>query len=1059
MLNYIIAFSLRQRLLVLAVAGLILVYGVRVVSQLPVDVFPDLNRPTVTILTEGHGLAPEEVETLVTLPIESLMNGATGVQRVRSSSAIGFSIVHVEFEWGMNIYTARQIVAEKLQLAKERLPEEAVSVMAPISSVMGEIMLIGLTADGTTSPMDLRTIADWVVRQRLLSVPGVAQVSVIGGERKQFQILTSPDQLKQYDVTLNELTEAARAANANTAGGFVERGSFEYLVRNVGRAHTAEDLKRSVVSAEHGVPVRIGDVATVVEGAQSKRGDGSIDGTPAVVMTVQKQPNVNTVTLTRRIEKALDDIQVTLPKDVKIHRDIFRQSHFIEASIHNVKRALLDGAVLVGIVLFLFLMNLRVTFICLLSIPLSFLLTGLVFQYFGLSINTMTLGGLAIAIGVIVDDSIVDVENVFRRLTENRHRREPEPVLRVVFRASSEIRNSIVFATFIIILAFLPLFALSGMEGRMFVPLGVAYIVSLFASLIVSLTVVPALSSYLLPQVRGGEEDSPLVRVLKRAQGAILRRAMPHPHRVMAVAGALVVLAAALSTRLGREFLPSFNEGTFTIQAVAAPGTSLSESNRVGQVVERLLLEVPEVRSTARRTGRAELDEHAEGVNAAEIDVSLWTPELLRRAEPEHDKPKPKRIRPRNQVMADIRERLDRIPGMFYDVGQPLSHRLDHLLSGIRTQVAVKVFGSDLEVLRQTAERIRQEMATVPGVVDLYVEQQVEIPQLRVAFDRDACARYGLRVADAAEMLETALNGHVVTEVLEQQRTFEVMVRFAEGARDRQETIADALIDTPVGAKVPLSQLAAVAEATGPNTINRENVQRRIVVQCNTAGRDLNSVIRDVQRKVAALQRQEWPEGYFVQFGGQFESQQQAQRQILMLSLLVLVGIALMLYVALKSWRAALLVMVDLPLAMVGGVLALYVTGTTLSVASLVGFITLLGIATRNGIMMISHYLHLMAEEGEEFGEAMVLRGTRERLRPVMMTALVAALGMVPLVLGAGQTGKEILQPLAVVILGGLMTSTLLDQIVTPTLFLRFGKPAALAARARAETPADAGWI
>jgi CzcA family heavy metal efflux pump len=994
------------------------------------------------------------------------------VQRVRSSSSIGFSIVHVEFEWGTNIYTDRQIVAEKLQLAKERLPEETVSVMAPISSVMGEIMLVGMTVERTpqlvegndpeqvrasTSPLELRTLADWVVRQRLLSVPGVAQVSVIGGERKQFQILTSPEKLKQYDVTLTELSDAAKAANASTAGGFIERGSFEYLVRNVGRVHSAEDLANSVVTSDSGAPVYVKNVATVAEGAELKRGDGSINGKPAVVMTVQKQPNVNTVTLTREIDKALDDIEKTLPQDVKIHRDIFRQSHFIEASIHNVTEALLYGAALVAIVLFLFLMNLRTTLICLLSIPLSLILTGLVFRTFGFSINTMTLGGLAIAIGVIVDDSIVDVENIFRRLMENRHKPAPEPALRVVFKASSEVRNSIVFATFIIILAFVPLFALSGMEGRMFVPLGIAYIVSLLASLVVSLTVVPALCSFLLPSMRGGEEDSFLVRGLKRAQTATLRRMMKHPYSVMTLALTLVVVAALVSTRLGREFLPSFNEGTFTIQAVTLPGTSLAESNRIGAKIEELLLEVSEVRSTARRTGRAELDEHAEGVNSSEIDVSLWTPELVERSQSEGDSPKPQRIRRKDQVMADIRKKLDQIPGVFYDVGQPLSHRLDHLLSGLRTQVAVKIFGPDLDVLRQTAERVRQEMTSVPGIVDLYVEQQVEIPQLKIALNRDACTRYGLRMEDAAEMLETALNGHVVSQVLDQQRTFDVMVRFASDARARPETIADALIDTPSGAKVPLSQLADVSESAGPNTINRENVQRRIVVQCNTAGRDLNSVIHDVQMKVDALQRSEdWHEGYFVQYGGQFESQQQAQRQIMLLSIAVILGIGMMLFVALRSHRAALLVMADLPLAMVGGVLALFLTGTTLSVASLVGFITLLGIATRNGIMMISHYQHLMRAEGETFNEAMVLRGTRERLRPVLMTALVAALGMVPLALGAGQTGKEILQPLAVVILGGLMTSTLLDQIVTPTLFLKFGEAEAPASHIEEEEAAAA---
>ncbi len=1054
MLNQIIAFSLKQRLLILAVAALLLGYGSLVVAGLAVDVFPDLNRPMVTILTEAHGLAPEEVESLVTLPIESLMNGATGVQRVRSSSAIGFSIIHVEFEWATAIRDARQIVAEKLQLAKQRLPAETVSVIAPVSSVMGEVMLIGLTSTGLFQPLELRTLADWTVRQRLLSVPGIAQVSVIGGGRKQFQVLTTPARLNQFGVSLTQLTEATRDANASTAGGFLETGGGERLVRNVARARTADDLANSVVTSRHGTPVFVRSVAEVAEGAEAKRGDASVNAQPAVLMTIQKQPNADTIALMGRIDRALDEITTSLPAEVTIHRDIFRQSHFIEAAIGNVKEALRDGAGLVAIVLFLFLWNLRTTMISLTAIPLSIVLTGLMFRWFGLSVNTMTLGGLAIAIGVIVDDAIIDVENVYRRLIENRRQPSPEPALTVVFKASSEVRSSIVFATLIIVLSFLPLFALGGMEGRMFQPLGIAYIISLLASLVVSLTVVPALCSYLLPNIRGGEEDSALVRVLKNAQVASLRVVMKRPYPVISLALALTVIAGLLTTRLGREFLPPFNEGTLVIQAVTAPGTSLAESNRVGAMIERSLLQLPEVKSTARRTGRAELDEHAEGVNSSEIDVALWTAES-KHARDGKGKQQPQQLRPREVIIADIRKRLDRLPGVVYDVGQPISHRLDHLLSGIRSQVAVKIFGNDLEMLRVLGERVRSEMAEVPGVVDLSVEQQVEIPQLRIALDREACARYGLRVADAAELLETALNGHVTTQVLDQQRSFDVMVRFASDARSQPETIAEALIDTPVGARVPLSQLATVSEARGPNTINRENVLRRIVVQCNTAGRDLNGVIEDIQARIRGLQKQaEWPQGYFVQYGGQFESQQQATKQIALLSVVVMLGIGMLLFVALKSHNAALQVMVNLQLAFVGGVFALWLTGGTLSVASLVGFITLLGIATRNGIMMISHYQHLMREEGEPFGETMIVRGTLERLRPVLMTALVAALGMLPLALGKGQTGKEILQPLAVVILGGLITSTALSQIVTPTLFLRFGgTPPEPATRAASDRP------
>jgi len=1041
MLNKIIRFSLEHRFLVVCATVVLLAYGGYVTSGLSVDVFPDLDRPRVTILTDAHGMAPEEIETLVTLPIESLMNGATGVEGVRSESSIGFSLIHVEFEWGQDIYVARQIVAEKLQLAKERLPEDAVTFMAPISSVMGEIMLVGIRATGDTDAMELRALADWVIRQRLLSIPGIAQVITMGGDRRQYQVITSPERLKQYAVTLNELIESVRAANASTSGGFVDRGAFEYLVRNDGRVHDVEDLAGSVVTSRDGTSVRIDDVATVELATEVKRGDASVSGQPAVIMSVLKQPDVNTVTLTEDIDAALDEIALALPADVEIDREIFRQSHFITSSIDNVQHALRDAAILMSLVLFVFLVNWRTVSICLISIPLSFVIAGLAFKWWGLSVNTMTLGGLAIAIGTIVDDSIINVENVYRRLVENRRRESPEPTLHVVYRASSEVRNPILFATVIIIVVFLPLFALGGMEGRMFIPLGIAYMVSLLASLVVSLTVAPALSYYLLSKVRGEDDDSFVVRRLKALQAFLLPKVIHRPLPVILGAGLLIVVSLVAATRLGREFLPTFNEGTLTITAVAPPGTSFAEGNRIGRMIEEALLEVPEVRSTARRTGRAEESEHAHGVNASEIDVALWTPALLKQHASAGERKAPSRLRSRAAVLADVRERVNRIPGVFYDIGQPLSHRLDHLLSGVRTQVAVKIFGPERDTLRQTAERVRKQMAEVPGVVDLYVEPQVSVPELLISIDRPACGRYGMQAFELVELLETALHGHEVAEVLDQQRRFEVSVRFAAGARQSAEAISDMLIDTPAGSRVPLSQLAEIKETLGPNTINRENVQRRIVVQCNTAGRDLNSVIGGVRAGIDALQRaDDWPQGYYVEYGGQFESQQKATRQILLLSLIVVAAIAMMLFVALRSTRATLIVLVNLPLSLVGGVMALWVTGATLSVASLVGFITLLGIATRNGIMMISHYQHLMRHEGESFTESMVLRGTRERLRPVLMTAIVAALAMVPLALGAGQTGKEILQPLAVVILGGLLTSTFLDQIVTPTLFLRFGE-------------------
>ena len=1041
MLNRVIRFSLEHRLIVVCAAVVLMLYGGYVTSRLSVDVFPDLNRPRVAILTDAHGLAPEEVETLVTLPIESLMNGATGVKSVRSSSSIGFSIVHVEFHWGQDIYVARQIVAEKMQLAQERLPEETATMMAPISSVMGEMMLLGVASTGDTTPMELRTLSDWVIRQRLLSVPGIAQVVTIGGDRKQYQVITSPDRLKQYDITVEELSEAVAHSNTNTSGGFVDRGPFEFLVRNVGRIEKPEDLAKSVIKTRNGTPVRVMDVATVQEGAQLKRGDASVSGNSAVVMATLKQPDVNSITLTEEIDAALDEIRLALPSDVVIHTDIFRQSEFIQASIDNVTEALRDAAILMAIVLFAFLVNWRTVSICFVSIPLSFVVTGLTFKWFGMSVNTMTLGGLAIAIGMIVDDSIIGVENVYRRLIENRSKPEPEPAMEIIYRASCEVRNPIVFATIMIILVFLPLFALGGIEGRMFIPLGIAYMVSLLASLVVALTVVPALSYYLLRNTSRDHDDSALVRVLKRAQAALLPWHIRRPWMVIGGAVILIVVSTVVGLRLGREFLPGFNEGTLTITAMAPPGTSFTEGNRIGTMIEEQLLQIPEVRSTARRTGRAEESEHAHGVNASEIDVALWTRDALKGDHTGAGRQPPKKIRKREEIQDEVRERLATIPGVFYDIGQPLSHRLDHLLSGVRTQVAVKLFGADHQLIRILAERIRKEMDQVEGVVDLYVEPQVSIPQLRIVIDRDACSRYGVEVFEAVEMLETALHGHEVTQVLDEQRTFDVIVRFDERVRGSIESISSMVVDTPTGVRVPLSQLAQIEEALGPNTINRENVQRRIVIQCNTSGRDLNSVIQDIQGRVVALQGEStWPQGYFVEYGGQFESQQSASRQIMLLSLIVIAAIAMLLYVALGSIRATAIVLVNLPLAMVGGVLALWVTGSTLSVASLIGFITLLGIATRNGIMMISHYMHLMRHEGEVFSEAMILRGTRERLRPVLMTAIVSALAMVPLALGAGETGKEILHPLAVVILGGLMTSTVLDQLVTPTLFMRFGE-------------------
>ena len=1026
MLDRIILFALKNRLFVVAAAVLLLIYGVMVIIKLPVDVFPDLNRPTVTVLSEAPGLAPEEVETLVSLPIETTLNGAPGVERVRSTSGIGLSVVTVEFAWGTDIYRDRQLVGEKLQLAAEHLPRGVVPAMGPISSIMGEIMLLGLeSSTGQTSPMEMRTLADWVVRQRLLTIPGISQVIPIGGGVKQYQVQVNPQRLAALGVTLQEVEHAVGASNENTTGGYLDAQSQEYLIRNLGRLRDPSQLLSTVVATRNGVPVLLKEVGSVGIGTLTKRGDGSVDGRPAVILSIQKQPGASTIDLTRKIEAALKELQPSLPEDVRM-RPLFKQANFIEAAIRNVEDAMRDGAILVLIVLFLFLLNFRTTAITLTAIPLSFVTAAVVFHLFGISINTMTLGGLAIAIGELVDDAIVNVENVFRRLRENRHAAEPRPALEVVYRASSEVRNSIVYATILVVLVFMPLFALSGIEGRLFAPLGVAYIVSILASFVVSLTVSPALCLYLLPKakVMAEERDSFVVRHLKQWDRRLLQFTLPHPGIVIGGAVVLVLAAAALVPLMGREFLPAFNEGTATINVVAAPGTSLSESNRIGTIAERQLLSVPEVTSTGRRTGRAELDEHAEGVHYSEIDIDF------KRSK-----------RSREVVLGDIRARLAEIPGVFVNIGQPISHRLDHLLSGVRAQIAVKLFGNDLDQLRAKAAEIQAAMATVPGVVDLQTEKQVLVPQVRIEGDRAALARYGLNVGDLNEALETALNGRVVSQVLEGQRTFDLIVRFDDRSRGSLDAIRNALIDTPSGAKVPLSAIAAIEESRGPNVIQHENVQRRIVVSANVSGRDLGRVVEEIQKKVGA--QVTLPTGYFITYGGQFESQESATRLIGVLSLFSLAAMFLVLFAHFRSVPIVLQILLNIPLALVGSVVAIFLTGGTFSVASLVGFITLTGIACRNTIMMISHYLHLMKEEGESFDMHMVVRGSLERLVPVLMTALTAGLALIPLVLSKGEPGKEILYPVATVILGGLISSTLLDTIVTPAVFFRFGRKSA----------------
>ena len=1027
MLNRLIEFSLRNRLFVIAASVLVLIYGTYTAVQLPVDVFPDLNRPTVNILTEAPGLAPEEVETLVTLPMETALNGAPGVNRVRSNSGIGLSILYVEFDWGMDIYRARQLVQERLQLAAGKLPEGVTPIMGPISSIMGEIMLIGLSSEGgKTPPMDLRSLADWTVRQRLLTIPGVSQVIAIGGGVKQYQVLASPEKMAAYGVTLKQVMEAAGKSQVNTPGGFLEGTNQEALIRNIGRTTNIEDIANSVVVNRKGVPILLKDVAEVKFGRQVMRGDAGVNGQPAVIISVQKQPGTDTVKLTAVVEKALADIQKALPADVKV-TPVFKQGTFISAAISSVEQAIRDGAIMVLIVLVLFLMNFRTTFITLTAIPLSFVVAALVFKLAGISINTMTLGGLAVAIGELVDDAIVDVENVFRRLRENRHAPNPRPVLRVIYDASVEVRNSIFFATVLVVLVFVPLFALGGIEGRLFAPLGIAYITAIAASFVVSLTVTPALCSYLLPKMKRMEhgKDSWLVRKLKHFdERFILSYTLRRPFVVMSIALVLVAGSLALYPLMGKEFLPEFNEGTATINVLSAPGTSLKQSNRIGEIAEKILLSVPEVISTGRRTGRAELDEHAEGVHYTEIDVDFKKTE-----------------RTREQVLEDIREKLGQIPGIAVSVGQPISHRLDHLLSGVRAQIAVKVFGENLEMLRNAADEIERAIKPIEGVVDLQTEKQVMMPQIRVQVNRDKAKLYGVQVGELNESLETALNGRNVAQVLDGPRTYDVNVRYDEKSREDAEAIRRMLVDAEGGQKAPAGLLTDVREGKGPNIINRENVQRRIVVSANVSGRALGSVVAEIQATIN--EKIHLPAGYFISYEGQFQSQQKATRLIGILSLATLAAMFLFLYSHFRSSVIVAQILLNIPLAFIGGLVLTYFTVGKISVATLVGLITLSGIASRNTIMMISHYLHLMQHEGEKFDEKMIVRGSLERLVPVTMTALTAGLALIPLAFASGQPGKEILYPVAIAILGGLVSATLLDMAVTPAVFYKFGRRSA----------------
>jgi CzcA family heavy metal efflux pump len=1038
MMNQLIAWSLANRIRVLVAALVLIGASTLVALRLPVDVFPDLTAPTVTVLTEAHGMAPEEIETQVALPIESAVNGATGVRRVRSSNAQGISVVWVEFEWDTDIFRARQIVTEKLQVVASNLPPDvAPPILAPVSSVMGEIMMIGLTAEGAVNgengsitPMDLRTIADWTVRKRLLAVPGVAQVIPIGGEVRQYQVLVDPERLASAGVTLAEVMLAAREANQNSAGGVLMHSGQEYLIRGIGRARSVEDIARTVVAVHAGTPVLLGAVADVTIGSAPRYGDGSVNAEGGVVLAVQKQPGANTLALTGRIEEELRTIQATLPAGVRLHLDLFRQADFIRVAIHNVIAALRDGALLVVAVLFIFLWNLRATAISIIAIPLSLGVAVLAMQVLGITINTMTLGGMAIAIGALVDDAIIDVENVFRRLKENHHLPETarRPTLDVVLDASREIRASIVNATMIIIVVLLPLFFLGGVEGRLLRPLGVAYVVSLLASLAVAMTVTPVLCSYLLPSSRAvqREEESRVVSWLKARYSRTLEQVFRRPRQVLAGAGIALIAAMAVLPLLGTSFLPEFNEGALTVSVITVPGTSLEESNAIGRRVEHILLASPGVRTTDRRQGRAELDEHAQGVSAAEIDVTL---------EGGVD---------REPLLESLRSEFSAIPGTNVTIGQPIGHRIDHLLSGTRASIAVKIFGPDLQELRRLGTAARNAMQRVAGVVDLQLEPQVDVPQVRIIANRSALALHGMTPGQLAEFVDVALNGEVVSRILEDGRSVDLVVRLVPEARVDPASVASTLVDTPTGGRVPLTSLAQVRVDRGPNAISREAVQRKIVVQANVAGRDLGSTVDGVRQAVGDAVT--LPPGYRIEFGGQFEAQEEASRALLALSTLALGIVFLILLGEFGSARTAALVLANLPLAFIGGIVAVLLTDRTVSIASLVGFVTLFGIATRNGILLVAHYRHLLSE-GVPFPAAL-FRGSMERLSPILMTALTAGLALVPLAMAGGEPGSEIQTPMAIVILGGLLSATALNMIVVPALYWLWGDRPVTPARA-----------
>lgn len=1029
MLDFIIKASLRHRALTLGFAAFCLIYGFILSRQLSVDVFPDLNRPTVHIVTELEGMAPEEIEVAVSRPVETAVNGAPGITRVYSSSATGISVVRVEFEWNTDLKSARVNIAERLGAIKSRLPHAAVPTLTPTSSIMGEIQMIGLSADDPSFDlMKLRTIAEWELRPILLSIPGVAQATVIGGDQEQVQILMNPIELQKRLMTPKDLADRLVNLSSATGGGFVTKGDKEWLIRNIGRVSNFEGIGETPIGTHLGRPILLKDVASVQKAPAPKRGDASVNGRLGVILMVQKQNTADTLVLTKEIDTRLANFRKTLPQGVSLEGDLFKQSDFIEAAIGNVMEALRDGTIIVTIILFLFLLNIRTTLITLTAIPLSLLITAIAFHYLGIGINTMTLGGLAVAIGELVDDAIVDVENVFRRLGENKLKDKPEPILRVIYKASSEVRNSIVLATVIVILVFVPLFALPGLEGRLFTPIGVAYVISILASLVVSITVTPVLCYFLLGKSKNvPEHDTVLVKILKNIDRKVLNKTLEKPLIILGFSLILFLGVTTLIPLMGRDFLPPFNEGSAMVEASVKAGISLEASSELAMKIERAILTVPEVKSTGRRTGRAEEDDHAAGVNHSEWEVAL------KRSD-----------RTREEVFNDIRAKVKAAlpPDAYFSLSQPISHRLDHLLSGVKAQVAIKLFGPDLRVLRQQGAEVRNTIAEVKGIVDLQMEGQSLFPQYKIFLMRSDLGKYGIVPGDAITSLELMLQGMPVTRIVEQDRFVDVYVRLEEKFRRSIDDIKKLSVHVlPTGRPIRVEEVADVFETSGPNMIERENLRRRIAISFNTAGRDIDSTVNEVKERLAESIK--LPDGYSLEFDGQYESQKTAIRMVTLLGALSILGIFLVLAINFRSIFIAFQIMLNIPLALIGAVLAVYFTDRTFSVATLIAFITLCGISSRNGIMMISHYLHLMKEEGEPFSKEMIIRGSLERLVPVLMTASTAMLALTPLLFAKGEPGKEILHPVAVVIVSGLLSSTILDILVTPAVFFRFGRKAA----------------